>query len=92
MKNLIIIGLILGIAYYFFNNRVTNCETIEDVQDKGLELAQAFMHAATAKNSSIDAEALMKRIKKVEVMKDNGFPDIQKACVAMDEIMDELDY
>ncbi len=91
MKNLIIIIIIAAIGYYFLNNRKSQCETIEDVKNKGLELTQAFIHAATAKDPKISADTLMQKIKKVEIMKENGFPNIQESCAAMDEIIDYLE-
>ena len=33
----------------------------------------------------------MQKIKKVEIMKENGFPNIQESCAAMDEIIDYLE-
>lgn len=91
MKNLIIIALIAYGAYYFIYKKKSQCETMDDVKNKGLELAQAFIHAATDRNSDIDTKSLITEINKIEIMKKNGFPNIQQACEAMDDIMDELD-
>ena len=91
MKNLIIIAVIAYAAYYFFYNKKSQCENLEDVTHKGRELAQAVVHAASAKNSTLDSEGLMSELKKIEIMKKNGFPDFQLACDAMDEMIDILD-
>lgn len=91
MKNIFIIAIIAFAGYYYFTHQHSQCETVDDVTNKGIELAQAFVHASTAKNSEIDTISLIKEIQKIEIMKKNGFPDIQKTCEAMDNIMDELE-
>ena len=92
MKNLIIIVLIAAAAYYYFNQPKPACETINDVKDRAYDLAKALVHASTAKNSDLSADSLMQKIKKLDSMKKEGFPDIPQACELMDELMDELEY
>jgi hypothetical protein len=91
MKNIIIVVILAATGYYYFSNRHSPCETMDDVKDKAYALSKAFIHAATANNNRIDPVKLMEKIKEVEVMKTNGFPDRQQACQLMDELMDELD-
>ena len=92
MKFLIILILIATAGYYYFNQPKPACETFSDVQDRAYELAKAFMHASTAKNSDLTAKSILQKTKKLESMKKEGFPDIPRACELMDEMMDELDY
>ena len=92
MKNLIIIGLIAAAGYYYFNTSRKPCETIGDVKDRAYELSKAFIHASTAKDSKLNAESLMRKIKNLESMKKEGFPNISRSCELIDEMMNELDY
>lgn len=91
MKKIFILAFILVIGYYFYYNKYSQCETLEDVKDKGLELTQAFIHAVSSKDKDIDTTGIIAKIKQIDIMKKDNIVDIQMACEVMDDIMAELE-
>ncbi len=90
MKNVLIIGIIAAITYYYFESHHAKCESVADVENRAVELMGKFKSAVFSSNKDIDAMKLIQKIKEVELMKQHGFPDVQAACNLMDDLMEEL--